>query len=79
MSGDIIDLAKHREMIREAAEKKEKEADSESLVNCPDCGDGLFWMIRVKDDPDDTLAVICQHCNEPVGYAFEFPPDDESE
>lgn len=76
MSGDVIDLAKHRKMLREAAETRE----DDSLVKCPDCEDGLFWMVRVTDSsPDDPLAVICQHCNEPVGYAFEFPPDDETE
>ncbi len=75
MSGDVIDLAAHRKTLREATKKRE----DDSLFKCPDCEDGLFWMIRVNDDPDETLAVICQHCNEPVGYAFEFPPDDETE
>ena len=79
MSGDVIDLAEHRKTIREAAETAAKQDDDNSLVKCPDCEDGLFWMIRVSDNPDDTLAVVCQHCNEPVGYAFEFPPDDEME
>ena len=80
MAGNIIDLEQRRKMLREAMEKEKHSEDNSLLVPCPKCGDTLFWIARTPNaQSDDPYAVICQHCIEPVGYSYEFPPDDEDE
>lgn len=78
MSGDIIDLEERRKKLREFAEQKSREEEEDILEPCPECGDTLFYLSRIPNTPlDDPYGVFCQHCIEPVGYAYFFPPDDE--
>ena len=71
---DVIDLEKRRAELREAIEKQQEEG----MVECPNCGDTLFWVLCIPEYEEER-AVICQHCTEPVAVAYEFGPDDEQE
>jgi DNA-directed RNA polymerase subunit M/transcription elongation factor TFIIS len=77
MTGDIIDFEQRRKALREAREAQEEE---NSVVPCPECGDTLFSLVALPEDAsDEPYTVVCQHCIEAVGYAYFFPPDDETE
>lgn len=79
MSGDIIDFEQRKKAMRTVIKKDQE--DEDILEPCPECGDTLFMIAKMPnvsdDNDDDPYGVFCQHCTEPVGYFYFFPPDDE--
>ena len=79
MMGDVTDIGKYRENIREVLEKESE--DDDTLLKCPKCRDVLYMIFRVPEHTDvdegGPYAIICQHCNDAVGSAYLF--DDEEE
>ena len=77
--GDVTDLEEYRNKIRDSIERE----DDESLIHCPECGDMLNFIVTVRDatdvDEGGPYAIVCQHCNEPIGSAYMFSEDDEDE
>ena len=73
--GDVVDLEKRRNELREAVEK----TPPEGVNPCPACGDMFAMVVTVPDytDVDEMgpYALICQHCGEPFGYGFLFEDD----
>ena len=70
---NIVDLQKHREELRQALVIEKTEGPPQ--LTCSECGDTLFWVVPVPDM--EALAIICQHCQEPLGYGFEFVEEEE--
>lgn len=77
--GDILDLEKRRKEIQDAVVKE----PPEGVYNCPKCGDMFCMLVAVPEHTDvdagGPYAVICQHCDDARGVAYEFDEDDEDE
>ena len=61
--------------FKEKRSKEEVESESE-VLSCQKCGDALYWVVRMWHEGQPGLAIFCQHCDEPIGYGFEFDDED---
>ena len=79
--GEVTDIGKYRNDIRDAIIKEYE--DDDSFFKCRKCGDLLYLICLVPEHTDvdegGPYAIICQHCNDAVGSAYLFDEDDEDE
>ena len=78
--GDVTDLDAYRDSIREAVTMD----TDESITPCPECGDTMMYVVHVPEltgveEENGPYAIICQHCMEPVGFAYMFEPNEDED